>query len=304
MQINSRRRFLQNTGLVLAGAASGLGFSTKQAPRLSFSTLGCPDWSFDKIMAFAVEHGYTGLEIRGIKREMDLPKCPEFSSKQNIAVTRQKMKASGLKFVGLGSSANLHFLPGSARDKNLDEARRFIDLANEIDCPYIRVFPNNFPATQEKAQTMELMSKGLLELATHANNSNVTVLMETHGDLVKMAELKQVMDATAHQHSGLIWDICNMWTVTKEPPAEVYQTLKKYIRHAHIKDANMVNGKPAYTLLGQGTVPVFEAINVLAKDHYEGFYSFEWEKLWHPEIQEPEVALADYPLAMKKHFNK
>jgi hypothetical protein len=49
-------------------------------------------------------------------------------------------------------------------------------------------------------------------------------------------------------------------------------------------------------------VPIFEAIDALAKSGYKGYYSFEWEKLWHPEILEPEVALADYPKAMKKHF--
>ena len=40
----------------------------------------------------------------------------------------------------------------------------------------------------------------------------------------------------------------------------------------------------------------------LAEGGYKGYYSFEWEKLWHPEIAEPEVALAHYPTAMKTHF--
>ena len=39
------------------------------------------------------------------------------------------------------------------------------------------------------------------------------------------------------------------------------------------------------------------------KDGYKGYYSFEWEKLWHPELEDPETALADYPVAMKKHFS-
>ncbi len=54
--------------------------------------------------------------------------------------------------------------------------------------------------------------------------------------------------------------------------------------------------------LGQGEVPIFEAIDALAKDNYKGYYGFEWEKLWHPEIAEPEFALADYARAMKQHF--
>ncbi len=95
-----------------------------------------------------------------------------------------------------------------------------------------------------------------------------------------------------------------MWTATKESPEEAYNKLKKYIRHTHIKDANLVQGKLAYTLLGQGDVPVFKAIDTLAKSGYKGYYSFEWEKMWHPEIAEPEIALAHYPKAMKKHFKK
>ncbi len=35
-------------------------------------------------------------------------------------------------------------------------------------------------------------------------------------------------------------------------------------------------------------------IAALAKIGYRGFYSFEWEKRWHPEIEEPDVALAQY----------
>jgi sugar phosphate isomerase/epimerase len=93
-----------------------------------------------------------------------------------------------------------------------------------------------------------------------------------------------------------------MWTITKEPPAQVYKKLKKYIRHTHIKDAQLADGKPQYTFLGKGEVPIFEAIDVLIKDGYKGYYSFEWEKLWHPEIEEPEIALADYATVMKEHF--
>jgi sugar phosphate isomerase/epimerase len=128
--------------------------------------------------------------------------------------------------------------------------------------------------------------------------------MESHGDVVQIDDLLTIMQAAEHSHVGLVWDIANMWTATKESPEEVYNKLKKYIRHTHIKDANLVQGKLAYTLLGQGDVPVFKAIDTLAKSGYKGYYSFEWEKMWHPEIAEPEIALAHYPKAMKKHFKK
>ena len=112
------------------------------------------------------------------------------------------------------------------------------------------------------------------------------------------------MQQAEHEHVGLVWDVSNMWTLTKEPPAQAYERLKKYIRHTHIKDAKMVDGKLQYTYLGKGEVPIFEAIDALTKGGYNGFYSFEWEKLWHPELGDPALALADYSAVMQQHFTR
>ncbi len=305
MKQYSRKDFLQTTTGLLALAVTGSAFSMKKhKPLLSFSTLGCPDWSFEQTVQFAHTNGYDGLEIRVIQRELDLPKRAEFNSPEHIAATGKLVKDNGLRIVDLGTSAALHYSDAAERKKNIDGAKQFIDLAHGLNCPYIRVFPNDFPPGQERAATMDLIAKGLLELGDYAKGSEVSVLLESHGQVVQSAELETIMQAAAHPHVGLIWDIVNMWFVTKEPPAEVYATLKKYIRHTHIKDLTIVNGKEQYTLLGKGEAPVFEGIDALIKGGYTGYFSFEWEKLWHPDIAEPEIALADYPKAMSAHFKK
>jgi sugar phosphate isomerase/epimerase len=304
MKTSTRKEFLQATGLLLAGAFVKASFDFKKNNlRLSFSTLGCPDWDFQKITDFAVQHDYTGVELRGLLHEMDLTKCKEFNTAENRSATIHIMKEKGLQFVDLGSSAKMHIADPTERKKNLDEGRRFIDLAEQVNCPFVRVFPNGFPKDQDKSQTMDLIIKGLLELGEYAKGSDVSVLMETHGELTKTDDLETIMKSAQHEHTGLVWDVANMWTITKESPADVYKRLNKYIRHTHIKDAKIVDGKVQYVFMGQGEVPIFQAIDLLAKGGYKGYYSFEWEKLWHPELAEPELALADYPKAMKKHFS-
>jgi len=303
MYCSNRRQFIQSSAVLFTAAIMGSSFVLKKKDLLlSFSTLGCPDWTFAEITDFAVQQGYTGIEIRGIQRQLDLPKCNEFSSAENIAATVKMMKEKGLQFVNLGSSVTLHFADAEERKKNLDDGKRFIDLAQQLNCPFIRVFPNNFPKEQSKEQTMDLIAKGLVELGEYAKDKNVKVLVESHGDLVYINDLEKVMQAAMHSNVGMIWDVTNMWTVTKEKPEDVYSRLKKYIHHTHIKDAKLVDGKPQYVFLGQGEVPVFEAINLLIKGGYKGYYSFEWEKLWHPEIAAPELAFADYTKTMKTKF--
>ncbi len=302
MEKLKRREFLQTASALAAAALTGSVFGFKKPPLLSFSTLGCPDWTFKQIVDFAALHLYQGIEVRGILRQLDLTQCAEFN-KQNIAATLRMMEDKSLRFVDLGSSATLHFSDPAERKKNLDEGRRFIDLAQALKCPYVRVFPNSFPKDQEKNATMELIVKGLLELGDYAKGSNVSVLIESHGDLVAIDDLEKVMKAAEHKNVGMIWDVTNMWTKTKESPASAYEKLKKYIRHTHIKDAKMVDGKINYIRLGQGEVPIFEAIDALFNGGYGGYYCFEWEKLWHPEIETPEIAIADYAQVMTKHFH-
>ncbi|HET9825211.1 MAG TPA: sugar phosphate isomerase/epimerase family protein [Chitinophagaceae bacterium] len=303
MNLSTRKEFLQTSAILLAGTFAGASFDfNKTKPLLSFSTLGCPDWDFKKITDFAVQNGYAGIEIRGLLREMDLTKCKEFITAADRSATMSIMKEKDLRFVDLGSSSNMHVADATERKKNLDEGRRFIDLAQQINCPYVRVFPNGFPKDQDRSQTMDLIINGLLELGDYAKGSHVSVLMETHGDLTRIEDLEKIMRSAAHEHIGLVWDVTNMWTITKESPVEVYNTLKRYIRHTHIKDAKLVDDKVQYVLMGQGDVPIFEAIDALATGGYKGYYSFEWEKLWHPEIAEPQIALADFPKAMRNHF--
>lgn len=299
----SRRYFFKTATGLIGIAVIGSSFNYKRKiPLLSFSTLGCPDWDFKTIVNFAAKNEYNGIEIRGIQRELYLPDCPEFNSEKNIIASRKLVEDHGLKIVGLGSSAAMHLSAGVERNKNLEEAKRFIDLAQQLDCPYVRVFPNNFPKDKDKNATIDLIADGLLKLGDYAKESKVKVLLESHGSVVHSNDLKTILSSSKHSHVGMVWDIVNMWSVTGESPASVYDMLKDYIRHVHIKDMKLVDGNINYTFLGKGETPIFEAIDILDKNGYNGYYSFEWEKMWHPELEAPEIALADYPKAMKQHF--
>src|SRR5258708_3810741 len=301
---STRREFIQTATALFAGSLGISSFTfKKKTPLLALSTLGCPDWTLNQIVDFAANNHYQGIEVRGILRQLDLTQCKEFS-KQNNNATLMIMEEKGLHFVDFGSSCTLHFADPQERKKNLDDGKRFIDLAQDFNCPYIRVFPNTFPKDQEKNATMDLITKGLLELGDYAKGSKVSVLIESHGDLLLIEDLEKIMKAADHPKVGMVWDVTNMWIKTKESPTQAHEKLKKYIRHTHIKDAKMVDGKIQYVRLGQGGVPIFEAIDALSKGGYKGYYCFEWEKLWHPEIEAPELAIANYAEVMTKHFQK
>ena len=54
--------------------------------KLSFSTLGCPEWCFDKVLDEAERLGFQGIEIRGVNGVMRAEEIPEFFP-ENVAET-------------------------------------------------------------------------------------------------------------------------------------------------------------------------------------------------------------------------
>ena len=71
---------------------------------------------------------------------------------------------------------------------------------------------------------------------------------------------------------------------------------------ARARDARPVAGSEHWlpVLAGRGRVPLAEALAAIETLEFDGYVSFEWEKYWHPEIEEPEVALPDFMSAIRK----
>jgi sugar phosphate isomerase/epimerase len=55
-----------------------------------------------------------------------------------------------------------------------------------------------------------------------------------------------------------------------------------------------MDGRIRYVPTGQGDIPLRDAIKALRRVGYQGFLTFEWEKRWHPDIEEPEVVLPQF----------
>ena len=94
-----------------------------------------------------------------------------------------------------------------------------------------------------------------------------------------------------------------MHLMTKESPQKMYETLKDYIEIVQIKDGFFKpNNTYEYTLTGKGEVPIDKILRIIEDDKYKGFISFEWEKRWHAELPNPEVALPSFVKYIQRQF--
>ena len=275
-----------------------------QAPKrlpLGFSTLGCPTWPWPRILDFAAEHQFAAVELRGIQTNMDLTKVPEFAP-DRLGEVRSQVAAHGLSVSCLGASAQMHDMDPAKHAAQLDEARRFIDLAQALGAPYVRVFGNEYVAGVPRDQMLAHIAGALHGLSDHANGKGVTVLIESHGAFTDSPALLEILQKADSPNVALLWDAHHTFVSGKEQPEDTVRQLGRFIRHTHLKDSVPAGNDRRYVLTGTGEVPVKRQIAALAKIGYRGFYSFEWEKRWHPEIEEPERAIAHYATVASEYL--
>ncbi len=299
MHTVSRRGFLAGLAGTLAVSRS-LRAQRPRAP-LAFSTLGCPKWPWPRILDQATTLGFSGIELRGIQMKMDLPTLPEFTG-GGLAQSMKELQARNLRITDLGASARMHEADPKIRAAQLDEGKRFVDLAERLRVPYVRVFGDKIPAGESKADVTARVVEGLRTLGEHARGSGVGIIIEAHGDFTDSPTLTAILDGAAMDNVALLWDAHHTFVSGKEAPAATFAVLKRYVRHTHLKDSRPEGGGVRYVLTGDGTVPVKETVQVLAAAGYKGFYCFEWEKGWHPEIEEPEVAFPHFVKVMNDYL--
>jgi sugar phosphate isomerase/epimerase len=299
----TRREFTKT----VAGAVMAASFAPAGEPArlpIAFSTLGCPAWDLQKILTFAEQHGFAAVEFRGLQGNLDLPSHAAFAA-DHIAETKREILSHGLRVACVSSSASLHESDPEKRSKVLAAARRFIDLASTLDAPYVRVFGDSPDSGHPIVPSDDLKARvaaGLHELGEYAGPRKVTVIIESHDDFTSSASLADVLHRADSKSVALLWDAHHTFAESNEDPKFTVRQLGPWIRHTHLKDSVGKGGDRKYVLTGRGNVPIKEQIAALRSIGYKGFYCFEWEKVWHPDLEDPEIAFADYTRVVADYF--
>jgi sugar phosphate isomerase/epimerase len=296
--MNTRRQFIQTLSVAALSQVTlpRLWASEKSRIPIAFSTLGCPAWDFPRILEFAHQHGFSAVELRGLQGNLDLPSHAIFGS-DRIEQTKKEIRDHKLRIACVSSSANLYMEDADKRAKELGDARRFIDLASTLGAPLVRVFggkaqSDNAPVPDDA--TKARVAAGLRELGQYAGPKSVTVIIESHDHFTSSATLKDVLHAADSEHVGLLWDAHHTFAASNEDPEFTVKQLGPWIRHTHLKDSVGKGEDRKYVLTGTGNVPIERQIKALQSIDYKGFYCFEWEKVWHPDLADPEIAIADF----------
>ncbi len=264
--------------------------------KLSFSTLGCPDWSFDTMLEKANEMGYSAISLRCIKRKCEPSEIPELFP-ENREETVRKARLAGVKLLCLCTGCFFH--NRERAERGVKEGIAAVRLADEMNIPFIRVFGDTVPKENEK-ETLDMIADGIKTVCESAEGTSVKVLLEVHGNVNTVERLLYIAEKVNSEHFGLIWDIAHSDRAYGDGIEPFYNALKHLICHVHVKDR--VRATDTLCGVGDGDLPVKRITELLKSGGYNGYYEFEWEKLWHSYLAEPETAFKAYSEYMKRYF--
>jgi len=166
--------------------------------------------------------------------------------------------------------------------------RVFMELAVDWGAPLVRVFGGPGDASR--------VPEVLALVVPDAERLGVGVGLETHDSLSDVTAVAEALRDVDSPEIGVVWDVLHTHRMGNTPE-QVVRLVGDRVLDVHAKDARRKpNGESGWdlVLLGEGEVPVRGCLEALGGAGYRGWVVAEWEKKWHPEIEEPDVALPQH----------
>ncbi|MBR5381146.1 MAG: AMP-binding protein, partial [Oscillospiraceae bacterium] len=266
--------------------------------KISFSTLGCPDFAWNDVCTMAKDLGYQGVEVRGLGEDLFSAGVSPFSQGRKEE-TRKKLKDMKLEIACFSSGRCLKY--GENAEENYGILTRYIDLAEYFGTRFVRILADE-SAVPDGEVDDELVVRQLKALAPLAEESGVTLVVETNGVYSDTKRLASLLAEVGSDNVAALWDIQHPYRNFGESPEQTVQNLGAYIRHVHAKDSIVKDGEIRYRLMGEGDLPIDAMMLALRSVNYEGFVSFEWLKKWSPELENAGVVFPHFANFMQQYL--
>lgn len=243
-----RRTFLLAGSLSLGGwpdlghsdgavraAAAGLPQAAGSAPSFHLGLVTynlAKDWTIETIIKNCELTGFEGVELRTIHKhgvEISLDKARRAEVKKRFADSR-------VRLVSLGTTCEYESPDSAVVEKNIEETRRWCELAQDLGCLGIKVRPNGFPKGVPTDKTLEQIGLSLAKCGEAARDQGVEIWLEVHGEGTELPpNIHRVLTVANHPSVGACWN-SNPTDVEGGSIRKAFELLRPWIRSCHIND--------------------------------------------------------------------
>ncbi|MBQ6625283.1 MAG: AMP-binding protein [Clostridia bacterium] len=262
--------------------------------KLSFSTKGWHNSSFDEFCDVAVDLKFNGIELHNISNELFTDKNGAFHD-YTSASTKRKLYNQKLTIPCVDSICDIS--DDSVQQESISEIMKCIDIAKNMGISYVRL-----KSYSEDTEKIENIRKLVEEVLPYAQKNGKTLLIETSGMFSKSGILRDFLDDFASDNLAALWQMSSAYFKSNEQPEDVIKNLGAYICHVHFNDATIKDGEIEYCLAGEGDLPIKEIMLGLRSINYDGFISLVWDPAWCEELNDIEIIFSQF-VGFMRQFN-
>jgi sugar phosphate isomerase/epimerase len=226
---------------------------------------------FDTQLEVVSYLGMTNISLRGI----DGKNIGDFTVDEIKENVQPRLQKAGIGVSSIGSPIGKVFIndeEGFAKQKLMLDT--LCQIANLLDCKYIRIFSFYIPKGDNADQYREEVVNKLKEFAAIAEKYNVILLHENEkdifGDIGRRCH--EILIEVGSNYFKGIFDFAN-FVQCGEDTEECYDLLKNEIVYIHIKDAVTTENENVVCGTGEGKIP--EILARFIGSGYKGFLTLE-----------------------------
>jgi sugar phosphate isomerase/epimerase len=199
---------------------------------------------------------------------------PENPSEEYLRRLKAEAFRRGLDVSGTAVGNDFCFPPGERRERELAHVKRWIEYADLMDAPVIRIFSGGVQENQSTADARRLAIEGIEECCAHAGKYGIFLALENHGGLTTKAdEMLSIVRDVNSPWFGVNLDTGNFRSV------DVYGDLEKlapYSLNVQVKVVIHPEGQPSQA-------SDYERLaKILRSAGYRGYIVLEFEESGDP----------------------
>ncbi|MBI3971230.1 MAG: sugar phosphate isomerase/epimerase [Chloroflexi bacterium] len=269
--------------------------------KIAFSTISCPSYDAEQMCRAAKAYGYDAVELYALEGERLTVPILE----QRLPELRRTFREAGVPICSLNSWGQFSMADPKARAAMERQVTRALELAAELGSPQVKTFGGALPKDIPPETVFDYVAEHVGRIARRGEALGVRLLLETHDGFSPSGHVKAILDRVVSPAFAALWDVHHPYRMG-ETPEQVDAAIGRRVAHVHVKDcvrAAAGEDKWHFVLLGEGELAphVRRAMALLAHRGFDGCVSVDWEKQWHPEIADPEVALPHFARKLRDY---
>jgi len=268
--------------------------------RLVAHTLATPELELPSALRLFAQLGFDGVEIvQDDGYACGLPTRPKPSQVAEITQILEDLELQAVHITPYVRT--LDSLDDNVRTAALTDMIAAIDLATRLGAVGVRVLAGRAEG-DGLAERQEAFLASMRALADVAEGADVSLNIESKGwsFAARSADLIAHLERITSPAVGVLLDPANLQLDGFDPVEELVGQAP-FVRHVHVKDLHTRSpGEFEVVPLGEGHVPWPALLAHLAATGYDGGFSFEYERRWHPTLPPAAASLPRETAAFRR----